>query len=76
MGGYRLSYGRAAEQMFYCCCHNYIWKTRKKYPTAVVRPKEPQLNFIFQLLKHVQIVSVVRNKVRYFVSGGWQMAQR
>lgn len=51
-------------------------RPEKKQPTAVVRPKEPQLNFIFQLLKHVRIVSVVRNKVRYFVSGGWQMAQR
>lgn len=76
VGGYRLSCGRAAARMFYCCCHNYIWKTREKKnnkPTAVVRPKELQLNFIFQLLKHGWIVSVVRNKVRSFVSvdGRW-----
>lgn len=51
-------------------------RPEKKQPTAVVRPKELQLNFIFQLLKRVWIVSVVRKKVRYFVSGGWQMAQR
>lgn len=44
--------------------------------TAVVRPKELQLNFIFQLLKHVWIVCIVKKKVRYFVSSGWQVAQR
>lgn len=68
--------GRLSECFTAAVTTIYGRPEKKTQPTAVVRPEKLQLNFIFQLLKHAWIVSVVRKKVRYFVSGGWQMAQR
>lgn len=51
VGGYRLSCGRAAERMFYCCCHNYIWKTRKKTTHCSGQAKRTSAEFYFPIAK-------------------------
>lgn len=53
VGGYRLGCERAAERMFYCCCHNYIWKARKKtQPTHCSgQAKRTSAEFYFPIAK-------------------------
>lgn len=70
-------YGRVAERIFYCSCHNYIYGRPEKN-TALVRrlTKRTSAEFSFPIASACLDCFCRKKQVGYFVSDGWQIVWR